>query len=151
VNYDIASTAVAPDASRPFRSTHSSYVPEGITLLQQTSAVPFVESPHDQEPASPQAAFERFYIIQGALSPRHWLRQGIPVRVFIEGPEFVAEQKNLGIHAFGKTVAEAIFELRDEIVDQYDRLTELGDRVSARLKRQREFLDEILIPLDADS
>jgi hypothetical protein len=124
------------------RSTHTTYLPQPIT-----SDVDFI--PSTVEPAVP-ARFERFYLIQGQLSPRLWLTRPIPVRVFIEGGEFVADQETLGIHAFGETVAEAILDLRDEIVEHYERLLALGERVSPRLRREHELLSSVLIPLDGD-
>jgi len=121
------------------------YLPTPIRISPTTTSAPALVN------QSSLADFQRHYLIQGQLSARYWLKKPVLVLVFIEGAEFVAEQEDLGIHAFGDTVAEAITGLRDEILEHYERMTELGDRISARLKREREVLDSVLVLLDADA
>lgn len=133
------STAVPAAAGPPSgHSTNRVYLPEPIRITPTTTSV----LPRVNQPSI--ADFQRCYLIQGQLSPQYSLKQALPVRLFIEGAEFVAEQEYLGIHAFGDTVAEAITGLRDEILEHYERLTMLGDHISARLKRERDQLDRVL-------
>jgi hypothetical protein len=124
------------------RSTQAAYLPEPIA-----SDAGFIHTVGAL--AAMPASFERFYLIQGQLSPELLLTRPIPVRVFIEGEEFVADQTALGIHAFGRTVAEAVIELRDEIAEHFDRLVALGAHISPRLRRERDLLASVLVSVNA--
>jgi hypothetical protein len=130
------------------RATHAAYAPPPLGISNTNVGVLFLHALQESDAGTP-AGYEECYAIAGELSPSHWLHRSLLVRVQIEGPEFVAEQPDLEIHAFGGNAIAAIMALRDEIVEQYERLSELGDQVAPRLKRQRELLASLLLPPDA--
>jgi hypothetical protein len=88
--------------------------------------------------------YEERYRIEGDLGRGLYLHYQLPVRVWIEGAEFVAEQPQLRLHAFGDDQTEAILNLRDEIGEHYMRLEGLGERLSSALKRDRALLRKLL-------
>lgn len=90
------------------------------------------------------SSYEELYRIQGNLGAGLYLQYQLPVRVWIEGAEFVAEQKGLRLHAFGDSQTEAILNLREEIADHYQRLEQRGDRLSPALKKDRAILRKLL-------
>jgi hypothetical protein len=93
--------------------------------------------------------YREVFYVTGDLPGGYRLRYALPVVVEIEASEYVAEQPQLALHAFGETPADAILSLRDEIVEHYTMLTEAGERVSPRLSRQRDEMRRVLAPPDA--
>lgn len=86
---------------------------------------------------------ERHYI-QGELPNGYYLGGAVPVRVWIEGSEFVAEQAELRLHAFGQDQVDAMPKLGEQLVRQLERLNAAGDKISPRLARDREWLRQLI-------
>jgi hypothetical protein len=77
------------------------------------------------------------------------LYYALPVQVRVTDAEFAAVQPHLALHAFGENPIEAIMNLREELVERYELLEGMGDRLSAPMARQRERLRKLLTPRDA--
>jgi hypothetical protein len=84
------------------------------------------------------------YRIKGELPGGYWLDRSLPVQVHVEGSEYVALQPQLALHAFGVTPVDAIMNLREELVEHYQHLNLMGDRLGPQLLRQRELLRRLL-------
>lgn len=93
--------------------------------------------------------YREVFYVTGGLPDGHQLQYALPVIVQIEAGEYVAEQPQLGLHAFGETPTDAILSLRDELATHYALLEEMGGRLSSRLARQRDMLRRVLTPPDA--
>lgn len=92
-----------------------------------------------------QPAYAETLVVRGELAKEVRLRHPIKVRVWIEATEFVAEAAGLGAHAFGATVAEALDNLAEAIVEQRAYLREHESELSGRLSRQLDRLDRALV------
>ncbi len=100
-------------------------------------------------PGEASPSYREVYRISGEMPRGHWLYYGLPVYVLLEGEEFVAQQPHLALLAFGESPIDAIYGLREVLVEQYERLVEMGDRLSPQLKRQRAFLRKLFTGRDA--
>ena len=121
--------------------------------LPQLSGHVIVQDPRvagaSPPPPASELSYREVFYITGDLPDGFRLRYALPVMTRIEAGEYVAEQPQLNLHAFGETSIEAILSLRDEIVGHCALLEEMGDRLSVRLMRQREMLRQVLSPPDA--
>ena len=90
-------------------------------------------------------AYQESYYIHGDLGDGYYLREALSVLVWMESGEFVATQPHLRLHAFGDDTFEAIINLSQVIVDHFNRLEELGDRVSPRLGYDRSVLRRLIV------
>lgn len=90
------------------------------------------------------AAFEERYYIQGQLPNGYYLNGALPVRVWIEGSDFVAEQPQLRLHAYGQDQVDAMLQLGERLVRQLERLNAAGDKISPRLARDRAWLRQLI-------
>lgn len=77
-------------------------------------------------------------IPKGFLTPTLRLERALDVRVWPEGKEWVAAADEIGLHAFGTDPSSAISNLKREIAEYYLWLEGAGDRISPRLRRERE-------------
>jgi hypothetical protein len=100
-------------------------------------------------PGGSGLSYKEVYRITGELPSGYWLHYAIPVYVRLEGSEFVASQPQLAIMAFGDSPADAILNLRADLVEHYERLLELGDRLGPQLVRQRDFMRKLFTRRDA--
>lgn len=78
--------------------------------------------------------------IEGELERGYVLLRPLPVHVWKEADEFVAEQEDFRVHAFGATRPQAIANLKAALVDHLTELIEMGERLSPQLKRDRDRL-----------
>ena len=129
--------------------------PKGIRFLNAYAPAPFglegtafgarpsLVTEGVSEPASPRGHEER-YSTQGELPGGYYLANALQVRVWIEGAEFVAEQPQLRVHAFGQDQIAAILNLREQLVRQLERLNAAGDKVGPRLTRDRDWLRKLI-------
>lgn len=130
------------------RVTRTEYRPEPVSV--GTSPADLLSTPSSQaEFVSPETDYEEVYQIRGALPGGYWLLAPLPVRVRIEIGEYVAEQPHLALHAFGENAIDAIYNLRDELVEHHTGLEEMGDRLSPPLLRQRDLLRRLLFHASA--
>jgi hypothetical protein len=83
--------------------------------------------------------------MKGALPGGYALRSPIPVTVWDEGADVVADAPELDLHAFGGDADAAVANLGVRIVEHFERLEELGDRMAPRMRRERERLRDLLI------
>lgn len=95
--------------------------------------------------------FEEVFYITGELSPGYFLRASVPVCVWAEGEEYVADQPNFRLHAFGPSRVEAILSLREIIAHHLERLERMGDRVSPQLGRDRDLMKRIVLKAGYES
>src|SRR5690242_16492142 len=102
----------------------------------------------DPESTPNPNGYEELYTLVGPV-PGGYLLQPVPVRVTFEEGEYVAEQRELDLHAFGDSAIEAVVNLAERIQEHYRRLVELGDRLSPKMKEQRRILQELLFRGDA--
>lgn len=84
----------------------------------------------------------------GSLPGGYGLRSPIPVSVWPESGEFVADSPDVNIHAFGPSADEAVDNLGGQIVDQWLRLEAFGDRLAPRMSRDRDRLRALIVPPD---
>lgn len=142
VNITSVSTSEAARLRQHFRVAETFSSPVELQPL----GTPVSSFVHISDPNSPSMAgqFEEVYYISGELPGGYWLYYALPVRVSLDDREFIAEQPHLELHAFGGSSAEAIMNLREQIAEQYARLSELGSKVSPRLESQRELLEFLL-------
>jgi hypothetical protein len=83
-------------------------------------------------------------LIEGALLDGFVLHDRVAIDTWQEGTEYVADAPDLGVLAFGQSEDEAVANLRSQIVDQYRRLEDLGDRLTPRMAAQRDRLRHAL-------
>ena len=93
---------------------------------------------------APTAAFEKRYYIQGQLPNGYYLGGALPVRVWIEGSDFVAEQPQLRLHAYGQDQVDAMLQLGERLVRQLERLNAAAEKISPRLARDRDWLRQLI-------
>lgn len=111
----------------------------------QTPLGPRVAGPQKAE-ATPARRYEpERYRIYGGLPRGYYLVRAVPARVWIEGSEFVAEQPDLRIHAFGADRVQALLNLGEGLVDQLELLLEAGERLGPALARDREWLKQLVV------
>lgn len=73
------------------------------------------------------------------------MKAQIPCQIWQEGDEYVAAQDDALVHAFGSTPQDAGFRLANALIEQHDRLHELGrDRLYPHLQRVLDYLDDVL-------
>lgn len=87
--------------------------------------------------------------IDGELPGDLALARPVRVELWIENNEFVADVADLNLHAFGTTRDEALASVRAQIVEQYQRLRALSDRLSPLMRREAAQLEEIVLPRHA--
>jgi len=95
--------------------------------------------------------FEEVFYITGELSPGYFLRASVPVCVWAEGEEYVADQPNFRLHAFGPSRVEAILSLREIIAHHLERLEKMGDQVSPQLRRDRDLMKRVVLKAGYES
>jgi hypothetical protein len=149
VSSDTGEHRITPPATR----THTVAVPPVMVLTgTRTGAIARERNAPPPPDAGEWASGPRYrevFYVTGGLPDGYRLRVALPVIVQIEAGEYVAEQPQLDLHAFGETPADAILSLRDELTTHYALLEEMGDRLSSRLARQRDDLRRVLAPPDA--
>lgn len=134
-----------PSASR-FLQIRTEYRSAAVQLGGSTVGGPAIAS---SSPIAASSEYEEVFRITGALPSGYWLHYAIPVYVRLEGSEFVATQPQLAIMAFGDSPGDAILNLRADLVEHYERLLELGDRLGPQLARQRDFMRKLFTGRDA--
>ena len=134
-----------------FIETHS------VRQWQPSLAVVLATAAPGVEPAQQGATYpsirqvpERFQIGGGMWSGRTLARYVLAL-VWIEGQEFVAEQPDLRVHAFGNDRVEALLNLGEALVEQLQLLEEMGEKISAPLAREREYLRGLLVNAQSQS
>jgi hypothetical protein len=139
VNYTAAPSTRISSARGHLRISETVATPPPVDLLGTGAA------------AEPEAAAAPrwVYYIKGELPHAYWLQYAVPVLVYIEGNEFLAQQPKLAVHAFGESPLDAIYNLREELVDHYMRLEEMADKLSPPLIQQRALLRQLLASPDA--
>lgn len=150
MNLFVAPTSSASGGSSRarLRITRTEYRSAPVSLAGTASTGPRISVAQEVE-GEPGCGYEEVYRIKGELPGGHWLYYAVPVYVRIEGAEYVAVQPHLALHAFGESPVDAILNLRDELVEHYERLEAMGDRLVPPLVRQREKLRKLLTGRDA--
>lgn len=85
-------------------------------------------------------------MLDGALAAGFVLRAPLPVRVWQEGEEYVADASEVNVHAFGPDEEGALANLRVQIVEHLAFLDEMGDNLAPGLTADRQRLRSLLIP-----
>lgn len=81
------------------------------------------------------------FFIQGGLAEGYYLQVALPARVWMEEEgDYVAEQPNLRLIAFGGDEVEALLNLGGALVEQLELLNSMGEKLSPALKRDRAML-----------
>jgi hypothetical protein len=109
----------------------------------------FVESQVSLQQAVAADPRAEHHMLSGALSEEYVLHRPVAVHVWPEDTVFVAATDEIDVHAFGETVDEAIANLRLEIAEHVVRLEVAGERLSPRLKRERDNLRALVQRRDA--
>ena len=91
---------------------------------------------------------DEIFHISGEMPDGFWLHPALRVVVQREGSELVAEQPESHVHAFGESVTEAILSLRQSLVEHYQFLLGMGDKLAPRLARERDTLGTVLTHRD---
>jgi hypothetical protein len=142
----VSITASTGSPSARIQITRREYLSAPVTFNPTRTAS---QSVSEESEALPTADYEEVFRIRGELPHGYWLYYGLPVRVRIESGEYVAIQPGLALFAFGESPMDAILNLREELVEHYERLLELGERVGPQLARQRLVMHKLLSPPDA--
>lgn len=87
---------------------------------------------------------DRWTHLSGELVDGYALCERVRVHVYPEGDEYVASLNDVPIIAYGSTQSEALHELRREIVEYIYLLEDAGERLSPRLRRERDHLRSIV-------
>jgi hypothetical protein len=87
--------------------------------------------------------------LAGPLLDGFTLRHSLTVQVWRECGEFVANADDLGVRGFGDTPAAALEYLGEQVVEQYLRLRDLGDRLSLPMQELREKFRHFVAPPNA--
>jgi hypothetical protein len=135
-----------PHSQPRLRPTRTEYHSAGVDLSTSTAVGPDIPS---SSPGETTPDYEELYRITGEMPGGHWLYYALPVRIRIEGSEFVAIQPQLSLMAFGNSPGDAILNLRTDLVEHYERLVELGNRLGPQLVRQRDLLRKLFTEPDA--
>jgi hypothetical protein len=97
---------------------------------------------YGEEPEEPQV---EVLDIEGELSGELCLSRPVRIEVWQEGGDFIADAAEFNVHAFGTTRDEAVANLRDEIVEQRQRLLTLRDRLSPSMRRDAQLLEAAIL------
>jgi len=93
--------------------------------------------------------FEDSIELAGPLPDGFTLRHSLTVQVWRECGEYVANADDLGVRGFGDTPTEALEYLGGQIIAQYLRLRDLGDRLSLPMQELRERFRRFVAPPNA--
>jgi hypothetical protein len=85
----------------------------------------------------------------GVLPDGFMLRRPLIARIWFEHGEYIADVDELNLRGFGDTPTDAIDYLRHQVVSQYRRLQNLGDRLAPPLRRLAETFQQVVKPPDA--
>jgi hypothetical protein len=134
---------VSETAGSPYWTTFTNA--EETEVVAHTQRRPLrYESATSWDIATGEASFSS--LISGELLGGFRLLLPLSVNVWREGDEFVAEQPDIPVHAFGTTAEDALSELKAALVEQRMRLDQLGDQLSPRFRRERDLLRGIIVP-----
>src|SRR5688572_23574701 len=142
------STADSPWVQRGISVTRTVYSSLPVESQQYSADVSMSVSPGNMI-VDPGYEYEETYYVEGELPGGHWLHYPLLVRVQIENDGFVADQPRLQVYAFGDSPVGAILNLRHAITEQFDLLESMNDKLSPRLRRQRDLLRKVLAPREA--
>ncbi len=88
-------------------------------------------------------------LLQGELPSGYALQSPVRVVIWREGDEYVADPVDVDLHAFGSDAEAALNNLAERLVDQWRRLSELGEKLAPRTQAERERLSAVLVPVAA--
>lgn len=84
------------------------------------------------------AGIDRLTYLSGELPDGYTLRGRLRVHIYQQGDEYVASLARVPIIAFGASDADALQDLRAQIVEHLLWLEEAEEKLSPRLKRERD-------------
>ncbi len=87
---------------------------------------------------------EEWRTIQGPLIGRYVLREPVLIHLWIDNGEYVADAPNLNLHGFGADDVQALTDVRERIVEEYEFLRSEADRLSPRMTAMYAALAEVL-------
>lgn len=89
-------------------------------------------------------------VFRGSLPAEYVLARPIKVEVWPEAGEWVAASVDVAVHAFGPTREAAIMSLGESLVEHFERLVVVGEKLSPALWEEREVLRQLLFRGDAE-
>jgi hypothetical protein len=93
--------------------------------------------------------FEEWDQISGSLGRGFRLTASVQIHVWQEGEEYVAAAPDFDVHAFGKRRDEAVANLRQRLIDQTIRLSQMADRLGPGMKEIARLLEAHVVATHA--
>lgn len=88
---------------------------------------------------------DRWTHLSGELVDGYALRERLRVHIYREGEEYVASLDRVPIIAFGASDVDALQSLRAQIVEHLLWLEDANEKLSPRLKREREQMRSFML------